>query len=345
MGQKKPLPGKQKAKPASKKTTKQKPGKTLLGDPADQVVINPEDKRLNERVVSMTNRMHRAVSARKNKARLERARKIARKRLAKGPSLNRRAMKRAKNILRTRYAGQAGKEYTSLSMSQKIAIDKMVDRRKGAIKKIATKIAPRVKSDEMRRLQSVGSGKQFRTSRVVVSSFEMIGAMLSEKENKAIMEKAEASGVDYQTLLAVFNRGKTAYKKTTPPGKTPSQYAFERLNSYINGGKAFKEDVDLREEKKTLSAILSRGMHTPRNMGSVNPEHIAPVHTSGMQASMKKSGQGDDEITRKRKHADIIRRKTQEYVKKVVESTGSASSESPSLAACVATMNNNKKGI
>lgn len=343
MGQKKPLPGKQKAKPASKKTIKQKPGKTLLGDPADQVVINPEDKRLDERVVSMTNRMHRAVSARKNKARLERARTIARKRLAKGPALNRRAMKRAKNVLRSRLAGQAGKNYTSLTVSQKIAIDKMVDRRKGAIKRIASKIAPRVKSDEMRRLQSVGSGKQFRTSRVVVASYEMIGAMLSEKENKAIMEKAETSGIDYQTLLAVFNRGKTAYKQNTPPGKTPSQYAFDRLNSFISGGKAFKEDVDLAEQSKpTLRDVLSKGMHTARNMDTIDPKHIKQVQPSAHHDVSMKSMQSDDEVTQKRKRADIIRRKTTEYVRKVVESTGTTSVDSPSLAACVAAMIKNK---
>jgi len=326
-------PGKQKAAPASK-TTKQKAGTTLLGTPADTVVVNPEDKRINEKVVNMTTRMHRAVSARKNKSRLSRARELARRRLAKAPALSRRSMKRAKNILRARLAGQAGKNYSNLTVSQKIAIDKMVDRKKGAIKKIALKIAPRIKGDEMRRLQAATAGKSYKTSTLVVSSFQQLAHdMLTEKETKAIMEKAQASGFNYETLLAVFSRGKTAFKNAdTAPGKTPSQYAFDRLNSYINGGKAFKEDLDLHEQKKpTIKDILARGMHTARNIEKVEPNSIAPVQPASQHAAHIKDTNDDPEVVKKRKRADVIRRKTTEYVRKVVESRGTRDTTSPHL--------------
>lgn len=285
-----------------------------------------------EKVVSMTTRMHRAVEMRKNKARMERAREIARRRLAKSGSLSRRAMKKAKNILRTRLAGSQGTNYSNLTVSQKIAIDKMVERKKGAIKRIATKIAPRIKGDEMRRLQAVTTGKRFNTSRMVVASYEMMGNMISEKEHKAIVEKAAATGFDVSTLLAVFNRGKTAWKSKQPPGKTPSQYGFDRLNSFINGGKAFKEDVDLAEQSKpTLRDVLAKGMHHARHMDNVDPSHIKPVLPSQHHAAAIKDTMDDDQVTAKRKRANIIRRKTQEYVTKVVEQRGVRDTTSPSL--------------
>ena len=291
-----------------------------------------------EKVVGITTRMHRAVAMRKNKARLERAREIARRRLAKQGSLNRRAMKKAKGILRTKLAGSAGTNYAGLTVSQKIAIDKMVERKKGAIKNIARKIAPRIKGDEMRRLQSVTTGKKFNTSKMVVtSSYEMIGNMISEKEHKAIVEKAAASGIPTSTLLQVFTRGKSAFKTGNPPGKTPSQYGFDRLNSFINGGKAVKEDIDLYEQTKpkTLSDIMQQGLHTARNMGTMDNKNLKPVHTAAGHAAVIKDMSDDSEMEQKRKRANVIRRKTTEYVRKVVEQTGVRDTISPTLAESV----------
>lgn len=296
---------------------------------------------LIEKVVGITTRMHRAVAMRKNKARLERAREIARRRLAKQGSLNRRAMKRAKGILRTRLAGSAGTNYSGLTVSQKIAIDKMVERKKGAIKNIARKIAPRIKGDEMRRLQAVTTGKKFSNSKMVVSaSYEMIGNMVSEKEYKAIAEKAAASGISNAVLLQVFTRGKSAFKDSNPPGKTPSQYGFDRLNSFINGGKAVKEDIDLYEQTKakTLSDIMQQGLHTARNMGTMDNKNLKPVHTAAGHAATLKDMSDDSEMERKRKRANIIRRKTGEYVRKVVEERGVRDTSSPSLAESIAVL-------
>ena len=301
-----------------------------------------ELEQIDEKVVGMVTRMHRSVNMKKNKAKLTRAREIARRRLAKGSSLSRRSMKRAKNILRTRLAGSQGTNYSNLPVSQKIAIDKMVDRKKGAIKRIAAKIAPRVKSDELRRLQSVTAGTKYRSTRMVVSAaYELIGDMITEKEYNSINEKADASGIDYQTLIQVFNRGKIAWNSTKPPGKTPSQYAFDRLNSYVAGGKAFKEDTDIREQStKTIRDILSAGMRTPRSMYTVDPSDIKSVQPSAQHAANIKDTMDDQEQTKHRKRADIIRRKTTEYVRKVVEARGIRDTTSLPLHEAIARLNN-----
>ena len=275
--------------------------------------VHMDGELLVEAVVSLQQRMRRAVTMRKNKARLTRARNIARKRMAGKKQLSRRAMKRAKNILRQRLAGSQGAKYKNLSKAQKISVDKMVERRKKAIKRIAVKLAPRIRSDELKRLSAVQQGKSFRTTRMpVVASFD-----LTNKEDKYLTEKATSTGLDYQTLLQVFNRGKVAWNKDKPPGKTPSQYAFNRLNSYIQGGKAFKEDVDLRENMgTTVRDILAKGMRTARMMDKVDPEHIPNIHPSHMQADAKK---GEDDVVARRKRAALIRTKTKEYVTKVID--------------------------
>lgn len=298
-----------------------------------------EDVDLSEGTVSITSRMRRAVNMRKNAARMERAREIARRRLAKQAALSRRAMKKAKSILRTRLAGSQGTNYGNLSVSQKIAIDKMVDRRKGAIKRIAAKIAPRIKGDEMRRLQSVTTGKKFNSAKMVVASYQLFGDIIAEKEYRAINEKAESSGIPVSTLLAVFNRGKAAWNSKQPPGKTPSQYAFDRLNSYVSGGKAFKEDVDLREQTKpSLRDVLAKGMHTARNIETLDTKHIKPVQTAAAHAANIKDTNDDPEIEKKRKRANIIRRKTTEYVRKIVEERGVRDTTSPSLLESVSAL-------
>jgi hypothetical protein len=236
-------------------------------------------------------------------------------------------------------AGSQGTNYGNLSVSQKIAIDKMVERRKGAIKRIAAKIAPRIKGDEMRRLQSVTTGKKFNSARMVVASYQLFGDIITEKEHKAINEKAESSGIPVSTLLAVFNRGKAAWNSKQPPGKTPSQYAFDRLNSYVSGGKAFKEDVDLREQTKpSLRDVLAKGMHTARNIETLDPKHIKPVQTTAAHAANIQDTNDDPEIEKKRKRANIIRRKTTEYVRKVVEERGVRDTTSPSLLESVSAL-------
>lgn len=298
--------------------------------------VTTSGEMLTEGTVSITSRMRRAVNMRKNAARMSRAREIARRRLAKQAALSRRAMKKAKSILRTRLAGSQGTNYSGLSVSQKIAIDKMVERRKGAIKRIATKIAPRIKGDEMRRLQTVTTGRKFSSSKMVVASYQLLGDILTEKEQRAIAEKAEASGISASTLLTVFNRGKAAWNSKQPPGKTPSQYAFDRLNSYINGGKAFKEDVDLHEQTKpSLRDVLAKGMHTARNIETLDPKHIKPVQTAAAHAANIEDSNDDQEIIKKRKRANIIRRKTTEYVRKVVEQRGTRDTTAPSLIEAV----------
>lgn len=194
---------------------------------------------LIERVVGVRQRLRRAVTMKKYKSKLSRARSISRKRFASSKALRRRAFKRAKNIVRTRVVGRRGAGYNKMTMAQKIAIDQMVANKAPVIKKVAARIGPRVRRDEVRRLSAVSQRKKFRlTNLPITSSYEP-----NAREIKALNEKAEKHNIPLSTLLQVFKRGMAAaeggFKPTT---SSAQQQAFARINSFIRQGKSFKQD-------------------------------------------------------------------------------------------------------
>lgn len=197
----------------------------------------PEEVSLFE-ALDMRQRLRRSISIKRNKSKITRARELARKRLAGGKQIRRRSLKRAKDMLRSRIAGQRGRDYSSLSTTDKIAVDRMLDKRQAQIKRIATRITPRVKRDEVRRLSAVASHKKMLNTKLpIVASYE-----LTDKEEKYLMEKAEASQLPYNLLKTIFMRGKSAYANENPPNMSSSQFAFNRLASFINKGRSFKKD-------------------------------------------------------------------------------------------------------
>ena len=69
---------------------------------------------------------------------------------------------------------------------------------------------------------------------------------LSEGAEAKLLFKAISSGIPFKTLVEVYERGATEQKEN----KTFEQTAFERVNSFINGGKAWEIDNDLTEGLK-----------------------------------------------------------------------------------------------
>lgn len=215
---------------------------------ADHIRSIPEEVELDE-TLDMRQRLKRSLNIKRNKAKISRARELARKRLAGGKQIRRRSLKRAKDMLRSRIAGQRGRDYSSLSTTDKIAVDRLLDKRQSQIKKIATRITPRVKRDEVRRLSAVASHKKMLNTQLpIVASYE-----LTDKEEKYLMEKAEASQLPYNVLRTIFMRGKSAYPNENLPNMSSSQFAFNRLASFLNKGKSFKkDDKDVAEAVKKM---------------------------------------------------------------------------------------------
>lgn len=182
----------------------------LTGNPADVVVVNPEEKpkkfqtedHLLEKVVSLIQRRKRAISMKRREPKMERRRKILRTRLASKEKLMQRAMRMAKQILRRKMAGSRGSQYQYLGPTERLNIDKMIEPRAKAIKKIAMRLMPRMQSGERRRLSAVQRGKStkgvYNISPNIVSHYEpplksnLIGEKISKEDLNQLFSLYEA---------------------------------------------------------------------------------------------------------------------------------------------------------
>ena len=138
------------------------------GNPLDKIVIAPpvivkselqSEQTLIERVVNIMQRRKRSLQMKRRKPRIVRARNIKRNRLATKEQLMRRAMRMAKTMLRKRAGGARGANYSKLSPAQKMNIDRQVEPRAKNLKAMATRLLPRVRSGEMKRLNAVRGHK------------------------------------------------------------------------------------------------------------------------------------------------------------------------------------------
>jgi hypothetical protein len=73
----------------------------------------------------------------------------------------------------------------------------------------------------------------------------------SDNADKALANKAKATGISKTTLKKVYDRGLAAWKKGHRAGAGQHQWAMARVNSFVTGkGGARKADEDLWKGKK-----------------------------------------------------------------------------------------------
>ena len=105
--------------------------------------------------------------------------------------------------------------------------------------------------------------------------YQRIVATLMKKRNLkesavsvALRRKSEKSGYDFNTLAEVYVRGMGAWNENS--NANPVQYAFNRVNSFVSGGKAMYLDEDLVvdtnpkiSKKKDKSGIYAINRRSP----------------------------------------------------------------------------------
>jgi phosphopantetheine adenylyltransferase len=69
----------------------------------------------------------------------------------------------------------------------------------------------------------------------------------------SLFKKSSEYNIPLKTIVEVYQRGVEDWVKSMPEDKTAQQWAFARVNSFINGGKALEEDADLFESLKDAS--------------------------------------------------------------------------------------------
>ena len=198
-------------------------------------------------------------------------------------NIKNKAYSAARQLVRNRLAENAGAAYEKLGPSEKMNIDRAVETKQAHIKKIALKLIPQIASAEKSRLNSFNSGSPLENhgspekddmhealnqkfaKRIIPAQKkkeDVKGAKsphiqlhntfgeevaLDSAVYKAIAKKAEKSGVDITTLGEIYNRGMSVWYEDT--NVSQQQYAFARVNSFINKGKTyFNEDFDLLPE-------------------------------------------------------------------------------------------------
>lgn len=254
----------------------------------------PKQEKVNE-ALDIIQRQKRAQVMRRYENKIARARELAKRKLAPDSIIKKRAYAQARMILRKRVAGSRGAEYEKLGPSEKMAIDRLIDGKTKIIKKIALRLIPRVKQDEMKRLQSfmagaplknLGSPEKKSPNSNINERFEekfvtntekrkiklfpknqknkikILSKFDESKEYRSLAKKAEDSNIDIDILRTVYNRGITSWNESY--SLSPSQYAFSRVNSFINQGKSFfEEDADLAEE---VYSSLKKPVYVPPEM-------------------------------------------------------------------------------
>jgi len=118
------------------------------------------EEMINERVMTLLQRRKAALKMRRLRFRIARARKLKKKRMATTDMLTRRARRQARSFIRKRIAGKQGGNYANLSPSQKIQIDKRVEKKAAFITKLAKRLLPKVKQAELARLRSARKQKE-----------------------------------------------------------------------------------------------------------------------------------------------------------------------------------------
>lgn len=237
-----------------------KPAKKLktIAKKPDQIILNPktaeDNNSLHERVVELAQRRKRASLMRRVQAKLKRRKELSSGKLHSQQQLKQRSSQIAKSMLRKRLAGSQGAAYAHLSPSNKVQVDKIVDKKAILIRSMAKKLIPRLRSADVKRLQAVRSGgavhgiQSYLSNRMLnqgddfdldhlVGMFEQI----TEKDIIALEAKALQHNIPEEVLEMVFLRGLYEGNKDK---------AFNRVNSFIALGEASKLDADLESKPK-----------------------------------------------------------------------------------------------
>ena len=112
----------------------------------DEYIIDKLDE-----AATMQQRLKMKAAFRKNKSKIALGRKKASKKLADKDTLMKRATKQAKDAIIKKLTKGKGKG--ELSFAQRGAIEKKVDKKQAAIKKIAKKLLPAVKKADKAKLK------------------------------------------------------------------------------------------------------------------------------------------------------------------------------------------------
>ena len=166
--------------------------------------------------------------------------------------LEKRAERMARNLIKMRISHTP---YDQMSIPEKIMIDKILEKKQKAIKKLAQRLLPKIRKISMQRI----SGSQIPMQTVQYQSTDyddtlsMIESKLSNVEDnnlkeslqtiialstneetaavKSLRKKADVAKVSFEEIVSVYAEAVSEY---TPQKITSEQYAFNAVNSFVS---------------------------------------------------------------------------------------------------------------
>jgi len=112
-----------------------------------------------DEVLSRQARIKRALMLRRFKHKIQRRKKMMRKKMATKEMLHRRSRRHAVKLVRKRFMGKKGEMYHKLGMADKIMIDKKLATKRTIIDRIAKRLLPKVRRAELVRLRDMKKPK------------------------------------------------------------------------------------------------------------------------------------------------------------------------------------------
>ena len=198
------------------------PGYTQKGmkKKGDRMVPNcvPEENEVEEAVLSFAQRRQRGMRLRRIQKRIQRARARQMKRFADPARLRRRAMKAAFKALRARFSG--GKDYATMGTSEKIGLDKRLQKALPMVKKLAVRLLPTVRKREILRKRSAAQHANEMFEEIMLER-------TSSPQDKDIKGKEGTQPSKYHSGLAKSTKEKrdAHFKKyAEKPDSDPSSY-------------------------------------------------------------------------------------------------------------------------
>ena len=243
---------------------------------------------------------------RRLKFRIARARKIKRKRFATMDMLTRRARRKARQFIRKRIAGKMGEKYVDLSPSQKMSIDRRMQKKIPFINKMAKRLLPKVRQAELVRLKAARARKES----YINSSF---GSLITELQTSGSpddygIEQLKESGNYTPTAITETSDPKLRIKESQQAEiKQEAHYVSEAVDVMVDAlaaldKKAQKANVEL----DTLFVEFIDGYNNPHGKQTPQQGGFAAVNRLIAEMSVAEKDKAEDIVKGMKKKASYL---------------------------------------
>lgn len=261
--------------------------KSMTGKPLDQIIMNPQQKNVNtqsedavanlpvlqeRKALTLAQRQQRSRTLRRNEPKLERAKEVAKHRLASDDKIKSRAMVAARNIVKKRFAARKGVDYATLSTPEKIQVDRIVDKKIKLVKKIAARLVPTIRKAEATRLQSFMKGTALKSITTPNPDTQGIVPKMSANESfeQVIADFGSHSKSDLIKIIEAMIK----------EDNTPFTEQLQKMLEAILPKDAISESLQKKAAKSgiefsTLQEVYARGLKEWKPIGKTTQEQYA----------------------------------------------------------------------